>query len=108
MLSGPCLLAWHALAPSSNARPGACPPASRDASFHFWDATDDITGANLDLLFERDRLYLHNASGSFGAVPMTLTGGPMCWLAQGRVAGPYPAGRCKGSDRGQLVAGFSP
>lgn len=49
--------------------------ACRDASFHFWDATDDITGASLDLLFERDRLYLHNAAGSFGAVPMTLTGG---------------------------------
>ena len=51
-----------------------CTAACRDADFHFWDATDDITGANLDLLFERDRLYLHNASGSFGAVPMTLTG----------------------------------
>lgn len=46
----------------------------RGANFHFWDATDDISGANLDLLFERDRLYLHNTSGSFGAVPMTLTG----------------------------------
>jgi hypothetical protein len=46
----------------------------RDASFHFWDATDDINGASLDLLFERDRLYLHNARGSFGAVPMNLTG----------------------------------
>jgi hypothetical protein len=50
-----------------------CP--CRGADFHFWDATDDITDADLDLLFERDRLYLHNARGSFGAVPMTLTGG---------------------------------
>lgn len=46
----------------------------RGADFHFWDATDDITGADLDLFFERDRLYLHNARGSFGAVPMTLSG----------------------------------
>jgi hypothetical protein len=46
----------------------------RGADFHFWDATDDILGADLDLLFEGDRLYLHNASGSFGSVPLTLTG----------------------------------
>lgn len=49
-------------------------PPHRGAEFHFWDATDDITGADLDLVFERDCLYLHNTSGAFGAVPMTLTG----------------------------------
>lgn len=48
--------------------------AVREAEFHFWDATDDIGGATLDLLFERDRLYLHNASGRFGDVPLKLTG----------------------------------
>ena len=48
--------------------------AVRGANFHFWDATDDILDADLDLLFEKDRLYLHKAKGKFGAVPMTLTG----------------------------------
>jgi len=48
--------------------------AVRGANFHFWDATDDIIDADLDLLFEGDRLYLHKAEGKFGAVPMTLTG----------------------------------
>lgn len=48
--------------------------STRGARFHFWDATDDISGAHLDLVFERDQLYLHNARGAFGAVPMTLTG----------------------------------
>lgn len=42
--------------------------------FHFWDATDDIQDARFDLLFEDDRLYLHNATGYFGAVPLSLTG----------------------------------
>ena len=46
----------------------------RDADFHFWDATDDIMDASLDLLFERTRLYLHNTKGRFGSVPMSLTG----------------------------------
>ena len=50
----------------------------RGASFHFWDATDDITDACLDLLFETDRLYFHNATGRFGAVPMSLTGALCC------------------------------
>ena len=55
--------------------------AARGAHFHFWDATDDITGAHLDLVFERDQLYLHDARGAFGAVPMTLTG--VGWLGSG-------------------------
>jgi len=46
----------------------------RGAAFHFWDATDDILDADLDLLFESDRVYLHRAKGRFGAVPMTVTG----------------------------------
>lgn len=48
--------------------------AVRGSDFHFWDATDDILGADLDLLFEKDRLYLHQAQGRFGAVSMSLTG----------------------------------
>ena len=46
----------------------------RGADFHFFDATDDICDADLDLLFERNRLYLHKTTGRFGAVPMTLSG----------------------------------
>ena len=48
--------------------------AVRGAAFHFWDATDDILDADLDLLFEGDRLYLHRAKGRFGDVSMSLTG----------------------------------
>ena len=47
----------------------------RGGSFHFWDAVDDFSGAHMDLLFEGDRMYVHNASGKFGAVPLTMTGG---------------------------------
>lgn len=46
----------------------------RNVAFHFWDATDDFSKTNLDLLFEGHRLYLHGANGKFGAVPMSLTG----------------------------------
>ena len=46
----------------------------RGLDFHFWDSPDSLSGANMDLLFEGDRLYLHNASGHFGAVPITLAG----------------------------------
>ena len=45
-----------------------------NASFHFWDAVDDFSRTNMDLIFEHDRLYLHDASGHFGAVPMSITG----------------------------------
>ena len=58
---------WHA--PEYHGR-----VAVRGANFHFWDATDDIMDADLDLLFESDRLYLHRAKGRFGSVGMTLTG----------------------------------
>jgi hypothetical protein len=46
----------------------------RGLSLHFWDAPDDIHAADMDLLFEGDRVYLHGAKGRFGAVPLTLTG----------------------------------
>ena len=46
----------------------------RNAKFHFWDATDDIMDAKMDLIFEGDRVYLHKAQGYFGAVPMKVTG----------------------------------
>jgi hypothetical protein len=46
----------------------------RGISLHFWDAPDDIHAADMDLLFEGDRVYLHGAKGRFGAVPLTLTG----------------------------------
>ena len=48
----------------------------RNGAFHLWDATDDFGDVSVDLLFEHDRLYMHNASGLFGAVPLTMTGGP--------------------------------
>jgi len=46
----------------------------KDGAFHFWDAVDDFSRTNMDLIFEHDRLYLHDASGHFGAVPMSITG----------------------------------
>ena len=46
----------------------------RDGAFHFWDAVDDFSDVRMDLLFEGDRLYLHDASGKFGAVPLSMTG----------------------------------
>lgn len=43
-------------------------------AMHFWDATDDLTDVNMDLLLEGERLYFHNATGRFGAAPLVLTG----------------------------------
>lgn len=45
-----------------------------DLGFHFFDAPDDFSQTQLDLLFEGDCMYLHGAQGYFGAVPLTLTG----------------------------------
>ena len=45
-----------------------------DLAFHFFDAPDDFSRTRLDLLFEGDRMYFHNAQGFFGAVPITLNG----------------------------------
>jgi hypothetical protein len=46
----------------------------RGLGFHFFDAPDDFAGVDLDLLFEGRRLYLHGASGFYGAIPLTATG----------------------------------
>jgi len=46
----------------------------RGMGFHIWDATDDFSATDMELLFEDHRLYLHDASGRFGAVPMRITG----------------------------------
>ncbi len=48
--------------------------ACADVALHFWDAPDDILGADMELVFERDRVYLHGARGWFGAVPLSVTG----------------------------------
>ena len=53
----------------------------KDGAFHFWDAVDDFSRTNMDLIFEHDRLYLHDASGHFGAVPMSITGTLCCSAA---------------------------
>jgi len=46
----------------------------RDTGFHFWDAPDDLRGVNMDLIFQGQRLYLHNAQGWYGAVPLHISG----------------------------------
>ena len=48
--------------------------AVRNADFHFWDSSDEIIDSTMDLIFEGDRVYLHKAKGSYGAVPMKVTG----------------------------------
>lgn len=45
-----------------------------DADFHFWDASDDITDASMELHFEGKQLYFHKASGKYGAIPIRLSG----------------------------------
>jgi hypothetical protein len=45
-----------------------------NADFHFWDSSDEIIDSTMDLIFEGDRVYLHKAKGSYGAVPMKVTG----------------------------------
>lgn len=55
-----------------------------DVDLHFWDAPDDIVGATMDLLFERDRVYLHKANGSFGAIPLSVSGEDSCCLHPSR------------------------
>lgn len=44
------------------------------ARFHFWDAPDVVRDADLDLVFEGRRLYLHGARALFGAVPIVAAG----------------------------------
>lgn len=48
--------------------------ACRGLDFHFWDAVDDLSRTDIDLVFDEQRLYMHNASGLFGSVPLTLSG----------------------------------
>lgn len=49
-------------------------PPLPDVDLHFWDSPDDLLGAHMDLLFERDRVYLHKAHGHYGAVPLSVSG----------------------------------
>ena len=42
--------------------------------FHFHDAPDDFFNADMDLVFEGRRLYLHDAKGFYGAVPCSVSG----------------------------------
>ncbi|UPQ99883.1 chloroplast protein TIC236 [Chloropicon primus] len=44
------------------------------ANFHIWDAPDDFEDVNMDLLFENDRMHFHNATGYYGAIPVTAVG----------------------------------
>ena len=48
--------------------------ACRGLDFHFWDAVDDLSRTDIDMVFDKQRLYMHNASGMFGSVPVTLSG----------------------------------
>ena len=48
--------------------------ACRGLDFHFWDAVDDLSKTNIDLVFDDQRLYMHNAVGMFGSIPLTLSG----------------------------------
>lgn len=42
--------------------------------FHFFDSTDDFADTDVDLVFEGQRMYIHGGEGSFGHVPLTVTG----------------------------------
>lgn len=68
-----------------------------DIDLHFWDAPDELLGCAMDLLFERDRVYLHKAHGHYGAVPLSVSGG--CACAGGWVGGTAAAAAvCLGLD----------
>jgi hypothetical protein len=67
----------------------------RGADFHFWDAPDELAAVDMDLLFERDRCYLHAARGYYGAAPLTCSGASWCCIcvcfvarARGRASAP--------------------
>ena len=55
----------------------------RGIDFHFWDAVDDLSKTDIDLVFDDQRLYMHNASGIFGSIPLTLSGEQGLLLCQG-------------------------
>ena len=44
------------------------------AAFHIWDAPDDFEDVNMDLIFENDRMHFHNATGRYGAIPVSAVG----------------------------------
>eukprot|EP00959_Pyramimonas_sp_CCMP1952_P414224 8679043-Pyramimonas_sp.AAC.1 len=46
----------------------------RGVGLHFWDAPDDMRAVDMDLLFQGQRMYLHNAHGWYGGVPMGVSG----------------------------------
>lgn len=52
----------------------------RGGSLHFWDAPDDLRAADMDLVLEGGRMYLHGARGCFGSVPLQVHG-PHCMCA---------------------------
>lgn len=41
---------------------------------HFWDSPDDIHSTAMELVFDKDRMYLHGATGFYGAAPLAVTG----------------------------------
>ena len=45
-----------------------------DCGFHIWDAPDDFHDVNMDMIFENDRMYFHNATGYYGAIPINAVG----------------------------------
>jgi hypothetical protein len=45
-----------------------------DGEFHIWNAPDDFEGVNVDLVFEGSKIFLHNCTGKYGAIPLALTG----------------------------------
>ena len=54
---------------------GVSPHFRAGVDLHFWDSPDDILGASMDLVLERHgRMYMHGASGRFGAVPLSVAG----------------------------------
>jgi len=46
----------------------------KDGFFHIWDAPDDFENVNMDLVFEENRIYFHNATGRYGAIPVSAVG----------------------------------
>jgi len=42
--------------------------------FHFVDAPDDFAGVDAEFLFDGRKLYLHDARGFYGAIPLSCTG----------------------------------
>lgn len=45
-----------------------------DVDMHFWDAPDHISKANFELMLDNNRMYFHEATGHFGALPLIVSG----------------------------------